>query len=83
MLCYTFWFITNFKTLQEGLSTESVLKFGEVNNGILFIYVTENEAHNLPFILVSLFFNILGLPFLMVCSNSLYSKLTRKESQGE
>ncbi|XP_059152559.1 uncharacterized protein LOC131938519 isoform X2 [Physella acuta] len=41
-----------------------------------------NRMKNIPYFAVAVFFDILSLPFLLVCATSLYSKLTRKQTQG-
>ncbi|XP_067659424.1 uncharacterized protein [Haliotis asinina] len=42
----------------------------------------DNPGWTLPGFIVGTIFDVAGLPFLMVCGVSLYSKLTRRETQG-
>ncbi|XP_005104218.1 uncharacterized protein LOC101859427 [Aplysia californica] len=56
------------------------------SNCWLIWFVPEAEPHNrdgnLLFFSIPVFLDVLSLPFLFVCSTSLFSKLTRKETQG-
>jgi len=42
----------------------------------------DNVNINLLFLLLSIFVDLLGIPLVSVVSNSLYSKITQKETQG-
>ncbi|XP_046564519.1 major facilitator superfamily domain-containing protein 8-like [Haliotis rubra] len=42
----------------------------------------DNPGWTLPGFIVGTIFDVAGLPFLLVCGVSLYSKLTRRETQG-
>ncbi|CAH1772819.1 unnamed protein product [Owenia fusiformis] len=60
------------------------LQMGAVIFLLYFLPTAEpgNLSKNLPIVLVGLAADVFGLPFLIVCSTSLYSKITQAETQG-
>ncbi|XP_055864547.1 uncharacterized protein LOC106067077 [Biomphalaria glabrata] len=76
--------------LSRCLSDRVMMMFGAImilaSNIWLLWYLPRAPPHNLiqnlPYFTIAVFLDILSLPFLLVCSTSLYSKLTRKETAG-
>ena len=46
-------------------------------------FFTGTPAENLPKFVIGIFLDMLALPFLFICSMSLYTKLLPKEIQGK
>ncbi|CAG5127745.1 unnamed protein product [Candidula unifasciata] len=76
--------------LSSRLSDRVMMMFGAVvilsSNVWLICFLPNappgNRSHNIPIFAVAVFLDVLSLPFLIVCATSLYSKLTRKQTQG-
>ncbi|KAK3731035.1 hypothetical protein RRG08_066048 [Elysia crispata] len=76
--------------LTKCISDRVLLLFGAVtilsSNAWLLYFLPRlpkhNRTHNIPIFGVAVVLDVLSLPFLVVCSTSLYSKLTRKATQG-
>ncbi|RUS70209.1 hypothetical protein EGW08_022026 [Elysia chlorotica] len=76
--------------LTKCISDRVLLLFGGVlilSSNVWLLYFLprlpkHNRAHNIPIFGVAVVLDVLSLPFLIVCSTSLYSKLTRKATQG-
>ncbi|GFO07158.1 solute carrier family 2, facilitated glucose transporter member 10 [Plakobranchus ocellatus] len=76
--------------LSRCISDRNLLMFGAVmllSSNVWLLYFlpklpTHNRAHNLPIFSVAVVLDVLSIPFLVVCSTSLFSKLTRKPTQG-
>lgn len=46
-------------------------------------FFTDTPSENLPKFVIGIFLDMLALPFLFICSMSLYTKLLPKEIQGK
>ncbi|GFS08950.1 major facilitator superfamily domain-containing protein 8 [Elysia marginata] len=76
--------------LTKCISDRVLILFGAVliisSNAWLLYFLPKldkhNRGHNLPIFAVAVVLDVLSLPFLIVCSTSLFSKLTRKQTQG-
>ncbi|KAH9490087.1 hypothetical protein Btru_035181 [Bulinus truncatus] len=61
--------------LSRCISDRVLMMFGAV-------MILDSRIKNIPYFAVAVFLDILSLPFLLVCSTSLFSKLTRKQTAG-